>query len=86
MIVNAAFRNLIRENKLFQIPSLMQAGRAEGMQTFEMAAKDLVARREISVEQAIQLTNNPKLFDGDDPADGDAVGSSSSSGPEGARA
>ncbi len=67
MIVNPALRNLIRENKLFQIPSLMQAGRGEGMQTFDMAAKELVTRREITVEQAIQLTNNPKLFDGEDP-------------------
>jgi hypothetical protein len=39
------------------------------MVTFEAAAKELVARREITVEQAVALTNNPKLFDGDDPAE-----------------
>jgi twitching motility protein PilT len=69
MIANPAIRNLIRENKLFQIPSAMQSGKGDNMVTFEAAAKELVARREITVEQAIALTNNPKLFDGDDPAE-----------------
>jgi twitching motility protein PilT len=67
MIVTPAIRNLIRENKLFQIPSAMQAGRADGMQTMEMAVKDLVARREITVEQAISVTNNPKIFEDESP-------------------
>ena len=66
MIVNAAIRNLIRENKLFQIPSMMQAGRGEGMTTMEAAIKDLVARNVITRDQAITLMNNPKLFDADD--------------------
>jgi Tfp pilus assembly pilus retraction ATPase PilT len=47
----------------------MQSGKGDNMVTFEAAAKELVARREITVEQAIALTNNPKLFDGDDPAE-----------------
>lgn len=63
MICNAAVRNLIRENKLYQIPSTMQSGRADGMQTMEMAAKELALRRKISREVAISITNNPKLFD-----------------------
>lgn len=63
MICTPAVRNLIRENKLYQIPSMMQAGRQDGMQTMETAAKEMALRRKISRENAISLTNNPKLFD-----------------------
>ena len=68
MIVNNAVRNLIRENKLFQIPNIMQAGRSLGMQTMEMAFKDLAFAGTITKDQAMSYTNNPKLFDGDDPS------------------
>ena len=63
MLVNNAIRNLIRENKLFQIVSIMQGAKADGMQTMEMALKDLVRRREITREQAIHAAQNPNLFD-----------------------
>ena len=63
MICNAAIRNLIRENKLFQIPSMMQAGKAEGQQLMEVAAKELALQKKITREDAIRLSNNPKLFD-----------------------
>ena len=63
MIVNSAIRNLIRENKLFQIPSMMQAGRGEGQQTMAMALKDLAIRKKITRELAMQMANDPKLFD-----------------------
>jgi len=39
-----AVGNLIREAKTFQIPSIMQTGRSQGMITFEMYANDLVKR------------------------------------------
>jgi len=39
-----AFRNLIRESKLHQIPSMMQTGQRLGMQTLDMALQDLVKR------------------------------------------
>lgn len=39
-----AVGNLIREGKTFQIPSIMQTGRNQGMITFEMYAQDLVRR------------------------------------------
>jgi twitching motility protein PilT len=39
-----AVRNLIRENKLHQIPSMMQTGQRVGMQTLDMALADLVKR------------------------------------------
>jgi twitching motility protein PilT len=39
-----AVRNLIRENKLHQIPSMMQTGQRVGMQTLDMGLADLVKR------------------------------------------
>ncbi len=42
MTCNAAVRNLIRENKVFQIPSVMQTARAEGMMTMEFSMQSLV--------------------------------------------
>ena len=39
-----AVRNLIREGKLHQIPSMMQTGQRVGMQTFDMGVADLVKR------------------------------------------
>ncbi len=45
-----AVRNLIREAKLHQIPSMMQTGKALGMQTLDAALQDLVKRGLIDKE------------------------------------
>ena len=70
MMVNPAVRNLIRENKIFQIPSIMQTGKQDGMQTMEAATQELAMRGIISRETAIGVTNNPKMFDGADTRTG----------------
>ncbi len=57
-----AVRNLIREGKIHQIPSMMQTGQSAGMQTMEMHLLDLVARNLISRESAIEKSGNPNLF------------------------
>ena len=54
MICNQAIRNLIRENKIFQIANVMQTSRAEGMLLMENSIKTLVAEGKIS--QAAALT------------------------------
>ncbi len=63
MICTSAIRNLIRENKLHQIPSIMQASKGEGMQLMEASVRDLVERGLISRQRAINLMNNPRLFE-----------------------
>jgi twitching motility protein PilT len=63
MICNPAIRNLIRDNKLFQIPSIMQTGKAEGQQLMASAAKELALKKKISREEAVRIANDPKLFD-----------------------
>ncbi|MEA3290776.1 MAG: type IV pilus twitching motility protein PilT [Pseudomonadota bacterium] len=50
LIGTPAVRNLIRENKVPQIYSSMQTGRAHGMQTMDQSLVDLVKRQLVSME------------------------------------
>jgi len=50
MVCNHAVRNLIREGKIFQIDSVMQTARGEGMVTMEAAIEALVTTGQISRE------------------------------------
>jgi twitching motility protein PilT len=52
LVCNAAIGNLIRENKTFQIPSAMQLGKKQGMQTLDDAILDLLNKKWISAEEA----------------------------------
>jgi twitching motility protein PilT len=52
MICNTAIRNLIRENKIFQIPNIMQTARAEGMIVMENYIKTLAMEKKISSADA----------------------------------
>src|SRR5947208_8877088 len=59
LIPNAAFRNLIREDKVHQIYSMMQTGQdIHGMQTFNQSLASLFHKRQISRETAMQRTSN----------------------------
>ena len=52
VLVNVpAVANLIREGKAFQIPSVMQTGRAQGMLTFDTSLGELVRKGAITAEQ-----------------------------------
>jgi twitching motility protein PilT len=59
MVATPAIRNLIREGKIFQIPSAIQSGAAQGMQTMEMALRDLVRDGTITRETAVATTSDP---------------------------
>jgi twitching motility protein PilT len=54
--------NLIRDDKTFQIPSLMQIGRRSGMQTVDQALLDLVEAQLITPEAAWGRAVNPDTF------------------------
>ncbi len=59
LIPNAAIRNLIREDKIHQIYSMMQTGQDKfGMQTFNQALATLYHKRIISLETAMQRSSN----------------------------
>lgn len=55
MLCNAAIRNLIREGKPFQIPSIIQTSRKEGMQTMDDAIYDLYMQNKINRETAMMF-------------------------------
>ncbi len=65
MLGTPAIRNLIRENKIPQMVSVMQTGQREGMQTLDMNLKRLVAERKITEKAAYEKANNKKLFSPD---------------------
>src|SRR5688500_6262171 len=53
LLTNGAISNLIREGKTFQIPSMMQVGRAQGMIALNDALGDLVKKGLITGDEAM---------------------------------
>jgi twitching motility protein PilT len=51
MIATPAVRNLIRENKIAQIPSIIQTSKGLGMQTMESACQDLIAKNLVTKDE-----------------------------------
>ena len=59
MVPNGAIRNLIREDKVHQIYSMMQTGQDKyGMQTFNQALATLYHKRQITLDTALQRSSN----------------------------
>src|SRR5437016_4945637 len=59
LVPNPAIRNLIREDKVHQIYSMMQTGQDKyGMQTFNQALATLYHKRQITLEMAMQRSSN----------------------------
>ena len=59
LIPNAAIRTLIREDKVHQIYSMMQAGQIKhGMQTFNQSLATLYHRRLISLQTALGYSSH----------------------------
>jgi len=64
MLGTPAIRNLIRENKIPQMVSVMQTGMREGMHTLDHNLQQLLKTRKITQEEALEKCNNKKLFGG----------------------
>jgi len=60
--VNGAVANLIREGKAFQIPSVLQTGRGEGMQRLDDHLLELVANGVVAAREAYVKANDKKDF------------------------
>jgi twitching motility protein PilT len=60
MVGNPAIGNLIREEKTYQINSVLQTSKADGMQTLDMSLVDLVTKKLITPEQAIDHSFDKK--------------------------
>jgi twitching motility protein PilT len=64
LVNNPAVANLIRNEKIHQIVSIMQTSRALGMHTLESSIKDLVDRGHISKESALPYLQDKEKYDG----------------------
>jgi twitching motility protein PilT len=62
MIATTAIRNLIREDRIYQIPSIIQSGGVEGMQSLDQDLQRLVTQGSIERKTAKSIAENPKLF------------------------
>src|SRR5216684_1975522 len=60
MVTTPAVRNLIREEKIHQIYSSMQAGQKFGMQTMNQSLLELVQKRKITREEALNRSMLPE--------------------------
>ena len=62
LVATPAVRNLIRESKTHQIPSMIQTGKQYGMQLLDDAIMDLYKQGKISPDDAYSKANNKQLF------------------------
>jgi twitching motility protein PilT len=64
LIVTSAVSNLIREGKTFQLPSIMQVGKASGMVTLNDSLMALVTKKIVAPEEAYSKAVDKPGFEG----------------------
>ena len=62
MVATPAIRALIRDDKIHQIYSAMQAGKKHGMQTMNDSLYQLYMNREVAKEECLRATSDPTEF------------------------
>ncbi len=62
LIATSAVRNLVRESKTHQIPSMIQTGKQYGMQLLDDAIMQLYKKKWISPDEAYAKANNKAMF------------------------
>ncbi|RJP28861.1 MAG: type IV pilus twitching motility protein PilT [Candidatus Omnitrophota bacterium] len=62
MVATPGIRNLIREQEIEQIPTLMQTGSQYGMKTMDKSLKELFRTGMISMDVALSKVKNPEEF------------------------
>ena len=60
LIANSAVRNLIREQKIEQIPTIIQTGGKFGMVTMNQSLVDLYKKQKISYQEAVNRSPDPE--------------------------
>ncbi len=63
MVANPAIKNLIREAKSHQIPSIIQTSQKLGMQSMDQVLKNLAMTGKVDFKEAKMYATNPDLFD-----------------------
>ena len=62
LVGNSAISALIREGKSFQIPSIMQGGQAQGMQTMDMALERMMNQKIVDPDVALEKASDRESF------------------------
>jgi len=62
MIGTSAIGNLIRENKIHQVPSIIQTGKKDGMQLLDQHILEFLMSGRITAEEAYMKANNKQAF------------------------
>ncbi|MGE0352175.1 MAG: type IV pilus twitching motility protein PilT [Gemmatimonadales bacterium] len=62
MVCTPAIRAMIRDDKIHQIYSSMQAGKKHGMQTMNDALYQLYVNREVNQDECLRATSDPNEF------------------------
>jgi twitching motility protein PilT len=62
LVGTTALANLIRESKTHQIPSLIQTGRREGMQTMDQAILELLRSKQITPQEAYRKAVDKETY------------------------
>jgi len=62
LVGSTAVASIIREAKAFQLHSLMQAGRAQGMQTMDMALEQFVRAGTVDLQAALEKAEDKEAF------------------------
>lgn len=63
MLGNPAIGNLIREGKTFQIPSIMQTAKKDGMQLMDQHLLDLLKTKKVNPDEAYRCAVDKKQFE-----------------------
>lgn len=62
LMATSAVRNIIREGKTYQLPTVMQTGGKLGMQTMDSSLRDLYRQRKITIQEALLRASDPEEF------------------------
>jgi twitching motility protein PilT len=62
LLVNVAISNMIRENRTYQLGSVLQTGRAQGMRALDDSLTELVQKGLITKKDAGLYAEDPRLF------------------------
>jgi len=62
LVVTPAIRALIRDDKVHQITSSMQAGKKHGMQTLNDSLYQLYMNREVTADECVRVSSDPNGF------------------------
>jgi twitching motility protein PilT len=63
MVGTPAISNLIREGKTFQIPSIIQTAKRDGMQLLDQHLLDLLKTKRVSPDEAYRCSSDKKQFE-----------------------